>query len=337
MIQNGYSQKLHDSLLIGSWLTSKVYDKEKYLDETLSFYLDGKFQVNRTFYKGYNGKGSIISDVSIGKWLIKNKRIIFYSQATISDTAKSYFQSDPYFQNIFKLTDSALVFRERNTNEGPRGDFYLTEYKKVNDVELVEIKRLPYFYGENLYLINSVSNKKVKIKIGLVPTFFLDIDTAQYVEVESYHSIQATFFEGNDSVFVLNVSKEEEHYVKKDHSYSGKSTSDENEPETRIKPETIIGLKYRSPVRGICDGLSFVITPLSIATALIVAPLASINYKTGGFNAQRYYTIAASGLIGLSIGIPLHFIGRVRYYDITTKRGEKAKDLWYFDNLPLGK
>ncbi len=51
-----------------------------------------------------------------------------------------------------------------------------------------------------------------------------------------------------------------------------------------------------------------VITTMSGFAALVVAPLASINYKTGNFNQQTYYSFLAGCGIGFAVGIPLSTI-----------------------------
>lgn len=49
---------------------------------------------------------------------------------------------------------------------------------------------------------------------------------------------------------------------------------------------------------------------ISGITALIIAPLASINYKNGNFNEKKYYSILTFCASGLTIGIPLSVIFR---------------------------
>ena len=46
-------------------------------------------------------------------------------------------------------------------------------------------------------------------------------------------------------------------------------------------------------------------------TSLFVAPLISINYKNGGFNANRYITCASIGLGLITIGIPIAVCNKV--------------------------
>lgn len=50
------------------------------------------------------------------------------------------------------------------------------------------------------------------------------------------------------------------------------------------------------------------ITSMSGFAALVVAPLASINYRTGNFNQKTYYSFLAGCGIGFAVGIPLSTI-----------------------------
>lgn len=59
------------------------------------------------------------------------------------------------------------------------------------------------------------------------------------------------------------------------------------------------------------------IAAFSAFAALVVAPLVSVNYKTGDFNQKRYYPVLASCGIGFAIGIPLNIIFRNnKFYNI---------------------
>jgi hypothetical protein len=50
------------------------------------------------------------------------------------------------------------------------------------------------------------------------------------------------------------------------------------------------------------------IAGMSVLTALVIAPLVSVNFKNGDFRQDRYYDILAGCGAGLTIGLPLGFI-----------------------------
>jgi len=70
---------------------------------------------------------------------------------------------------------------------------------------------------------------------------------------------------------------------------------------------------------------------VSLFTTLIIAPLTSINFKTWSFNSKRYFTLAGSGLIGLSIGIPISASCRHKRYKLITKNQDEGRRLWYIE------
>jgi len=63
---------------------------------------------------------------------------------------------------------------------------------------------------------------------------------------------------------------------------------------------------------------------------LIVAPLVSINYKSGGFNSTTYFTCAGIGLGILTIGIPLSVLNKEKEYFINQPDEGKKQIIWRF-------
>jgi hypothetical protein len=73
----------------------------------------------------------------------------------------------------------------------------------------------------------------------------------------------------------------------------------------RIAKKGIIEIDYTSYSRETLTSFSLSFIFLGSVTALLVAPLVSMNYKTGDFNATRYYRWAAIGLCTVGICIPI--------------------------------
>ena len=88
---------------------------------------------------------------------------------------------------------------------------------------------------------------------------------------------------------------------------------------------------HQSPVAGKSTGLVGTILIASGITALVVAPLVSINYDTGDFNKDRYYKVAGFGLGGLAVTIPLVIALQGKKYRITTNQKLQSRKHWYFD------
>ena len=68
----------------------------------------------------------------------------------------------------------------------------------------------------------------------------------------------------------------------------------------KINLDALNTITYSSPSRTFFESFGRTTTILSALTTAVIAPLVSINYKNGGFNKNRYYTVAGCGLIGLS-------------------------------------
>ncbi len=108
---------------------------------------------------------------------------------------------------------------------------------------------------------------------------------------------------------------------------------DENliEKEILIKNITYIEISRKFNT----SGISPTIVLFSAITTLFVAPLMSINYKTGDFNQSKYYTTAGIGLIGLGASIPIYFIFRDKEINIYKNDGVVTKKTWRLERVRL--
>lgn len=80
-------------------------------------------------------------------------------------------------------------------------------------------------------------------------------------------------------------------------------------------------------------GFVSVVMGISAFSALIVAPLVSINYRNGNFNQKRYYAVTLSSLAVLSVGIPiLLFKKDDKYYNIKAKKTDTLEAEYFLDN-----
>ncbi len=78
-------------------------------------------------------------------------------------------------------------------------------------------------------------------------------------------------------------------------------------------------------------GFGSSLTGISVFSALIVAPLASINFRTGSFNKNRYYTIAGICLAGVTIGIPIILLTRNDKSYIISGKKPNNTEAYYLD------
>ena len=69
----------------------------------------------------------------------------------------------------------------------------------------------------------------------------------------------------------------------------------------------------------------------SFFTALLVAPLTSINYKTGKFNQKQYYRVAGFSLIGVTVAIPIMALTQnSKYFNIKSRKPEDDDNYYYY-------
>jgi hypothetical protein len=72
------------------------------------------------------------------------------------------------------------------------------------------------------------------------------------------------------------------------------------------------------------------IASFSAFAALVIAPLVSINYKTGNFNQKIYYPVLAGCGLGFAIGIPINVACRKnKYYKIKTYSPDPCDNNYY--------
>jgi len=104
------------------------------------------------------------------------------------------------------------------------------------------------------------------------------------------------------------------------------SNSEENMID--IDPKSISSIYYQSNTANVISTASGVIAALGYTAAMVVAPLISINYRTGDFNQDRYYTVAGAGLIALSVTLPIAIL--------TSGKSFEFKDLFADDDFDEG-
>jgi|GEM_PF-6343754 len=69
-------------------------------------------------------------------------------------------------------------------------------------------------------------------------------------------------------------------------------------------------------------------------TALVIAPLASINFRNGLFNEDRYFNLAAAGLAGVAVGISLVVFSGGKIYLLQSPDGAPDRDRWIVESNP---
>ena len=112
--------------------------------------------------------------------------------------------------------------------------------------------------------------------------------------------------------------------------YYNKSCASNPMNPLEIKISDISKIEYKSKSSENWSNSGSLFIAVGSLTALIVAPLISIDYSNGDFNSQRYYNTAALGLGLVTVGIPLRIIFKKKTYHFKPRDSKKRTKVWNF-------
>jgi hypothetical protein len=265
------------------------------------------------------------------------------------DEFKTFDLQDLLSKNGFKAQDSIIYSFMVLNNDKNIATFNLniladlpmaivSENKSIDSDTMVDtIKTIAY--NTDFYLVNSIdTTKKVKLvpKIPYKLTYFekntdtlirqKDITLSGFI-VNLTPSI-VTYDIHYESV-LLSMKNGIETWT--ENEYGGFDFSS-NDNLRNIPLKNLGYIYYRSPSRYFFRNFGIATSFLSAFTSLIVAPLVSINYRNGGFNKDRYFAIAGSGLIGLTVSIPVLIFSKPKYFMMKNQYSKQGKDIWYIQS-----
>lgn len=191
----------------------------------------------------------------------------------------------------------------------------------------------------DFYLINSMDSTK---KVKLVPKIAYELNYKEQITDTLINfkrvTLQGYIVNLNKTTLNFDISNESV-YMKLKNGFESQTYNDYssfnyfgNDNMRKINLKNLNYINYTSPSRDFFRTLGYATTFISVLTTVVVAPLVSINYKNGGFNKNRYYTFAGSGLIGLSVGIHLIVFSKPKTYKLTDKNVNPGKDLWFIQS-----
>ena len=90
-------------------------------------------------------------------------------------------------------------------------------------------------------------------------------------------------------------------------------------------------LTYRRKGAEDWNNLGVVVTTLSALSALVIAPLASINYSKGEFNSDQYFRWAGYSLGLTGVGVALLIGSKKRHFDLQRPGQAAGKKLWVIE------
>ncbi len=97
----------------------------------------------------------------------------------------------------------------------------------------------------------------------------------------------------------------------------------------RLKKNKVSEVAYQTRTAQTFESIGIAGGLLGLTTSLLVAPLASIQYRKGGFNKDRYFVLAGSGLAAATIGFTLVGIFDARRFQINPQF-ENGRNNWNF-------
>ena len=335
-----WSQKSIDSLLIGSWQLSYYDIKGKVSNEPLNkiinFYANHSYQI-RMKVNGLDSSAKLVLNkinADAGQWELDNRvRFVkFKNVHTIPSLSDLTLIDEEYF--IHSINDTNLVLVGF---EGRQKINY--HYKRITPITALNDNFNPKINHES-FLVNT-SDTTILIKLyNHKPSTLISYDFSND-SVSKKTEISGTIGCVNDSVLTYLVWSESIKILKKNgcksstvNEYWLAGNFDNIEPR-KLKIKDFQLFEYISPERDVLHSFGNQIVGFSVISTFLIAPLSSINFKTGDFNAKQYYSWAKAGLISFSVGLPLSLLTKPRQYKLTLKNSIKNADYWYIERIPV--
>jgi|GEM_PF-1994135 len=297
-----------------------------------------------------------------GKWKLKNNvlTLTYNTKKSVFIASDPMEQEDRSEEEIIKANqDSLLVFNPGFYDlEGYHKPTYTIYYKRLSapiqatengkdscnnfytsqpvNLQPVILQPETFAYKPNYkYLINSLdSTKVVRIpedrNIDIYYKEELNDSIYKYKSLNGFGYIDSIY---EDSIIVslyemdINFSDENDF----ESLYTGTSIYGEATPYiiTTIDLNNMPEIGFSTNTSDALESISAFGMSFGVFTALIVAPLISINYKSGEFRDQRYYKIAGYSLGVSAISLPLFLFSGSKSYTIIPSGSEPAENKWY--------
>lgn len=340
---------LRDTAMYGTWVNlgysfeGSFYPSNAWNQETIALNADYTFVKSVATISNHR----IVTETAQGKWSLNdnNKKLRFYydnerysSQGKIlmydSELNLDFFSSSYFTITVNKGGKPVTVlFQKSGVTETFEENFERVKSAVPEDTNQ---------YASYFHLVNSLKPTKKK-KIYFEENFFniyleetkLDAETTSktffYETRLTGFSDTAVSFELQSEYIDIEYKNGKTSNINNSYGfdYENKADIQKNIPIPNLNSVT-----YR-PVNEPIKNTATVTMILSGITTLILAPLISINYKTGDFNQKRYYTTAGIGLIGIGVSVPVAIIFTPRKISLTTPDGAKGKKKWYLEKVKL--
>jgi hypothetical protein len=194
--------------------------------------------------------------------------------------------------------------------------------------------------AQSVYLVDANNpSKKIRIDPRGTLSFVKYDETVQNNAGDSVSVENLSIYTGNiDSINANTVyveATEETNTVYENSMIMSRNSGQYYETSKRLSLNIneMDGLYYSSRRRDVGRNIMFSVMGVSLFTAFVIAPLASIEYKkassndASGFDRPMYFAIAGAGLLSAAISLPIIYLLRPKYYSFkgdnyapTTKR-----------------
>jgi hypothetical protein len=340
---NAKSQDSNKSLLIGSWQFKGSSINNEYLPIPDSIVIINTYFDNLLF-QTLDSNLNEFKNQSIyheGKWRIKKNGVLIrigngrclnciIPKIEIDGISEHYGKSKQTDKSsILMINDTSMILSFEN-------GFTQWYYKKIKNIPYyVAAKKENKVRNDSIFiLVNTMDSLKT---VRLKGSYYLQFnDTGKDTLIKDYHlNLNGNFNKINKTQigFVLKEETIETSfknglsiYSSKDYdNYDGSGSEDQR----MIDKKVLEQLRYTSPGRTAMSKIGGATLTASLLTALLIAPLASVNYKDGVVNKDKYTRIALSGLTGVAVSVPFLIFGRSKAYKLTEKGSRQDKDYWY--------
>ncbi len=195
--------------------------------------------------------------------------------------------------------------------------------------------------NQAVYLVDAKNpNKKIIIDPRGTSTFIqyeksTELREQDTVQVENISSFTGTI-DGLEKELIYFSASEESNKIYQEYLLVSRRSAEymETPKQINLNLNRIDGMYYSSRRRDIGRNVMFSVLGVSVFTALVAAPLASIEYKkasasdASGFDRPMYFMIAGSGLLSAAISLPIIYLLRPKYYSFTGDNYSSAKRKW---------
>lgn len=336
------SQVPTDEEIYGTWVkqgyefNGSFYPTNAWNSEVIQFNVDYRFSAFQTFLN----RSNIDTATAKGKWSFNatSNALFFFADEEryanndkifrYASTAKISFKSGQYLVIDSLVNNRTLHVRYRKTTA--------TETYEANRRRIASFK--PHYtpkYDSNathFLLVNALDPSK-KLKLEFDRSYFKFQDTRSYTDstLDDEEIIQDFVVTDFSDSTLDGALQNERRYLEFVNGSESELSNYYSDREKTIRFDKIENITYQKSTK--LEFLAPTLATTSVITTLLIAPLISINYKTGDFNQKRYYKTALIGLIGIGTSIPVSYLFRTKSLRIIPRNGEVDKKHWYLEKV----